>query len=578
MSTNRLPYQRFVKQASNGYARTKYSYQAMQQDLLQLLKNAPWKIATCPKNQVTTVPNKLSGTDASKSEDGTPTPASYTYFIDDKYDAYKQGGDAVVEEATMCGYAGLVAYRFKLPSSQASDITKVKLGFQMSRYLRSGLRVAVQLSDSDTPSQLWETIRGDGTGAIVSPHEAAAEEGVKSWGVFSQHYGTLIESRASDGTLEFKSADFPALATTTRYKYMYVYVSVEDYEDWWPLYDATTPRYYSIEGSAQLVGAVCEVTFEGDEVVDEDLTQCIVLDQGAVPDGKSPDLGQNWATMYDGLINGTLNTVIYGEQRNGSRAAALGYIANPEKFPRRSFTSFSGTIDTTSASKKVPLDDMYRFEAFKSSFTWDASLSSLVPSNSFSNDIGIILNAAPRGDRSRIWSPDGVTYAASGTWRSMAFVIPAGKSVYQTAKVSAAAIISMSSKRGLLKIGLNVWKSSSPDVLGQFGNAVVTEMLTYSQMYMVSEKSIQVSIKGTGTKSKDMTLTGEARYVGYMTLPLIASDDVSTSVTSVAQLTESVFPGDVVVLVPRIEQIITSSGTDTTDATYRLSLVDFSIG
>lgn len=578
MSVNKLPYQRFVRQVSNGYARTKYSYQAMQQDLLQLLKSAPWKIAVCPRNQVTTVPNKVAATDAGKSEDGTSTPPSYTVYVDDKYDAYKQGGDAVVEEATMCGYAGMVAYRFKLPPNQASGITRVKLGFQRSRYLRSGLRVALQLSDSDTPSNLWDTIRGDAAGSIVSEHETSAEEGVKSWGVFSQRYGTLIESQASDGELVFASADFPALATTTRYKYMYVYVSVEDYEDWWPLYDATTPRYYSIEGSAQMVGAVCEVTFEGDEVVDEDLVQCIVLDQGAVPDGNSPDLGQDWAAMYDGLINGTLNAVIYGEQRNGSRAAALGYIASPEKFPRRSFTSFSGTIDTTSASGKVPLDDMYRFEAFKSSFTWDASLGSLVPSNGFGNDIGIVLNAAPRGDHSRIWSPDGVTYAASGTWRSMAFVVPAGKSVYQTAKVSAGAMISMSSKRGFLKIGLNVWKSSSPDVLGQFGNAVVTEMLTYSRMYTASEKSIQVSIKGTGTKSKDMTLSGEARYIGYMTLPLIASDDASTPVTSTAQLAESVFPGDVVILVPRIEQIVTSYGTDTTDASYRLSPVNFSIG
>lgn len=176
----------------------------------------------------------------------------------------------MVEEATMCGYAGMAAYRFKLPSNQSSNISQVSLSFQRSRYLRSGLRVCLQLSDSDSPSQLWSTIRGDDSGSIVSQHEDGVEEGVKSWGAFSQHYGTLLESQASDGTLVFTSADFPTLGTTTRYKYLYVYVSVEDYEDWWPLYDATTPRYYSIEGSAQMVGAVCEVTFAGDETSEDD--------------------------------------------------------------------------------------------------------------------------------------------------------------------------------------------------------------------------------------------------------------------------------------------------------------------
>lgn len=385
MSVNKLPYQRFVRQVSNGYARTKYSYQAMQQDLLQLLKVAPWKIATCPKNQVTTVPNKVSGTDASKSEDGTSTPASYTYFIDDRYDAYKQGGDAVVEEATMCGYAGLVAYRFKLPANQTSNILNVKLGFQISRYLRSGLRVAVQLSDSDTPSQIWKTIRGEDTGAIVSQHEAAGEEGVKTWGAFSQRFGTLIESRASDGTLEFKSTDFPALATTTRYKYMYVYVSVEDYEDWWPLYDATTPRYYSIEGSAQLVGAVCEVTFAGEETVEDDFYPALTYQRYIMPTGTNPlsaaDFGADWGQKYAGWNNGVMQTVAYSEFRSPYESCALGTLAAAPTFPRRSFTTFSGTKDLTSGKDFIPYEDLYWFEGAKNTPYYDESIKMVVGDN-----------------------------------------------------------------------------------------------------------------------------------------------------------------------------------------------------
>ena len=254
----------------------------------------------------------------------------------------------------------------------------MKLGFQMSRYLRSGLRVAIQLSDSDTPSQLWETIRGDGTGAIVSQHEDSVEEGVKSWGVFSQHYGTLLESTAGDGTLELKSTDFPALATTTRYKYMYVYVSVEDYTDWWPLYDATTPRYYSIEGSAQVVGAVCEVTFAGDETVEDDFYSVLTFPRDVIPTATHPlsssVFGQDWGDQYAGWNSGVMHTVAYADFKDPYESCSIGTLANAPSFPRRSFTTFSGRKDTTSANGVVPYDDLYVFEGAKNTPVWDASI------------------------------------------------------------------------------------------------------------------------------------------------------------------------------------------------------------
>ena len=60
MTELNLPFVRFVKQVSNGMARTKYSYLAMQDDLLSDLSKASWKMATCSNNNVTTVPNKVS--------------------------------------------------------------------------------------------------------------------------------------------------------------------------------------------------------------------------------------------------------------------------------------------------------------------------------------------------------------------------------------------------------------------------------------------------------------------------------------------------------------------------------------
>ena len=73
MSELNLPFVRFVKQVSNGMARTKYSYLAMQTDLLADLQRASWRLATCPNNTVTTVPNKVAQTDAVVDEQGVQT-------------------------------------------------------------------------------------------------------------------------------------------------------------------------------------------------------------------------------------------------------------------------------------------------------------------------------------------------------------------------------------------------------------------------------------------------------------------------------------------------------------------------
>lgn len=278
MSELNLPFVRFVKQVSNGMARTKYSYLAMQTDLLADLQRASWRLATCPNNTVTTVPNKVAQTDAVVDEQGVQTsPPTYTAYINDRYDAYKQGGDANISTATFCGYAGMAAYRFKLPDGYAANITSVKLKFQAARYLRSGLKVTVVLSDADEPSDDWAVIRGTATSTasqkiVSSPSETATDVvGVSSWGFLSQDVPTLIDTRASEATLDMDASQsrYADLGTTTRYTYLWVYVGIEDYQDYWAWYNATEPRYYSIEGSATLVGSACSVTFADEVAPDE---------------------------------------------------------------------------------------------------------------------------------------------------------------------------------------------------------------------------------------------------------------------------------------------------------------------
>jgi hypothetical protein len=90
MSKLNLPCVRFVRQVSNGAARTKYSYQQMQSDLLAALRVAPWREAAAPLAAVTTVVNKVSETDAVRDEDGrVVTPSTFAAYLDDAYDAFK---------------------------------------------------------------------------------------------------------------------------------------------------------------------------------------------------------------------------------------------------------------------------------------------------------------------------------------------------------------------------------------------------------------------------------------------------------------------------------------------------------
>ena len=69
-TTLNLPYVRFVRQVSNGTARSKYAYKAMMSENLAALKSAPWRRAECGPNEVTTTVNAVADTDAVRDSDG----------------------------------------------------------------------------------------------------------------------------------------------------------------------------------------------------------------------------------------------------------------------------------------------------------------------------------------------------------------------------------------------------------------------------------------------------------------------------------------------------------------------------
>lgn len=166
---------------------------------------------------------------------------------------------------------------------------------------------------------------------------------------------------------------------------------------------------------------------------------------------------------------------------------------------------------------------------------------------------------------------DGLYNAASITFRGQAFIVPAGKESYQTVKVDTTANISMVSKRGLMKLGVNVWRSSSHDVIGPWGPAIMSEMLTYGQMYTLESKTVQAQVTGTGTKNNGQTLTGTADYIGHLEFPLLASDDYSIPVSVMTNMEKSFLPGEMLIFVPVIDQMVLTSGNETSQIQYLLN-------
>lgn len=262
MAKIKLPYVRFVRQVSNGASRSKYSYLAMMRDNAGALESAAW--AKAKTTQPTLTVNQLTRTDGQASDIGEwikkPT---YTAYLDESYDCFTQAGDANSRMATMCGYAGIVAYRFTLPTVNKGAIDSIALGIQRDRYLRSGVRVVAAFSHDPNPSDDWSVIRGTATGSIVSQSEAGEPDGgVESYGFLGQATSaTLLDGRADEGTLEFTAESFPTLADAASYTYIYVYMSPEDLAGSWQWYNAKDPRAYYIEGSAMLVPVACSFTF-----------------------------------------------------------------------------------------------------------------------------------------------------------------------------------------------------------------------------------------------------------------------------------------------------------------------------
>ena len=255
-TTLNLPYKRFVAQVSTGAPRSKSTWQALMAENLEALKACPWREA-------------VDGPVALADHDFTR--ASH---FSDACDAFKMTGNYDSSAMTEVAYAGMAAYRFKVPASALAEgaavpVSSIALPLARDRFLKGGLRVACELTSRAAPSTDWNTVRGG-----ESPAASA---------VLAQSAANLLAGTAGAETV---SADLSSAASGNPSAYLWIYVSLEDYTDRWEMYSAREQRLYAIEGSGMLVGDAAEVTFAG--AVTPDDGPAVLLEGGSSPTWLQP--------------------------------------------------------------------------------------------------------------------------------------------------------------------------------------------------------------------------------------------------------------------------------------------------
>ena len=220
-TTHYLPFTRFTRQVSTD-AMAVLSTEAAALHAEDLLKVAPWMEAADTESKST-----------------FPARSATQSGFNALWDAFKFCGDYA--SGYQKAYAGMVAYRFKIPAAALSGpthITSIALPLYVDRWLVDGVRVAAYLSNSAVPPTDWTTCR-EGTVHVDAelPMEYTAD---------TPPVRIVVEK---DETLTVSFApDTDALA------YLYVIVSLEDY---------TTVRGFWIEGAALIVGDRALTTFDG---------------------------------------------------------------------------------------------------------------------------------------------------------------------------------------------------------------------------------------------------------------------------------------------------------------------------
>ena len=237
-TTLTLPATRFVAQVNSGAPEAKANYKALAQRNALELEGCPWLDAA----SATACPSLVE-------HDFTKT------FSGEKYDAFCMTGNYDSANNTEIAYAGMVAYRFKLPQAYltgSATLVSASVMLSRDRFLLPGLRLSAFLSDSDAPSTDWSVVRGDAEGCVKLAAQLA---------------NTAERITAATQATEAVSVDLDG-ADSVKKQYLWLYLTVEDYQVTWTWYSSTQHRLYAIEGSGMIIAQSSSVTFSADVAPD----------------------------------------------------------------------------------------------------------------------------------------------------------------------------------------------------------------------------------------------------------------------------------------------------------------------
>lgn len=239
-TTLKLPFKRFIAQVSTGAPRSKGAYRALMDENVAALKECEWREAA-------DVPASLTGHDFTAK----------TQFAD-AYDAFKLTGNYDTSAMTEIAYAGMAAYRFTVPASARTGggvpVASIALPVSRDRFEKSGVHLAVVLSDSETPSMDWDVVRGTGSLSLSSQLE-------------QMDVANLMAGAPEEDTV---TVSLSGVSIGNPSAYIWVYVTLENYTDTWEMYNTKEKRLYAIEGSAMLAGGSAEFIFDGTVTADPD--------------------------------------------------------------------------------------------------------------------------------------------------------------------------------------------------------------------------------------------------------------------------------------------------------------------
>lgn len=570
-----LPYTRFVRQVSNGGSFSKYGYIDLMKRNAKALETAPWREARCAPNAVSLTVGQLTRTDGQTDEDGrwTSTP-SYTAWLDDRYDVFAQGGDAVSKMATLCGYAGCVAYRFTLPTEHRSAMTALTLALQRDRYLRAGVRMAIAFSNSATPSDDWSGVihPSASTSSVHVTPSTAAEAGVVGvtcWGFMGQpDVPFLLAGRAAGSSYTLAAADFAGLATAAESTYMYVYLTLEDPAAYWDLYSAAEQRYYYIEGSAVLMPSQCDFTFAD--------AAAAVTDSWIV----SPP----WP--MDDARNAMLNAIESAEEvfkfaPDGFRLVPMaGAIVPAGDLPLvcatalRQLTSLphrlihapdgsaevglgGNTSDWGDPTTYIRLTAMNRFANWPCTARGTScGLFALLRHGGASETAYDLI---PEASSSKSYLGfNGYTQICFGY---LPYIVPPDKASYTRMRIQGGAGRFTAQH---CTVSLNIWRSTSPDLFGEFSNVAMAALAQHPELFTGGQEVVsgEASFSLYDPAETDSHTPIETISV-KATATLIANVD-ATPLTTGDLVIEGLhlLPGDFLLVVPNVESVDPAAAYD----------------